>query len=132
MAVILMQFTGCFMPKTLSRFDIEFENRRREVDSYSKDFGFRARDKIIAYKMVDGPIFEAGSGPENLRIEKAFVEMDSLFLEIKTGTSAESEQAEAIPISQIACIKVRRFYFGPTAVLSGIGLMMLLSLLGVE
>lgn len=123
--------TGCYVTKNLTHHDLEFENKKNYVDSYTKNYGLNQKDKIVSYIRKDGEEIIVATMPEKQRINLMYVSDDTLFVKIQSKTNPELMRYQKIPIDEIQSLKIKRYNATLTWILVALGSNMFLSLLGI-
>ena len=114
---LLIHLNSCYLPKTLTKYDLEFENRKDQVDSYTKNYGFDKRDRLVSYLKPDGQEVRWKSMSYHRKFKMAYVIDDTLYLQKKTDAGPGNISYQAIPISDVQSVRVWRFRTGLTITL---------------
>jgi hypothetical protein len=111
---LLVGLTSCYLPKTLTQYDLAFENRKHHVSSYTEDCGFKPSDILISYVRTDGSIIKRKNQDYRKKLDHVRVKNDTLYLKQNQTDGSKLSGYYAIPIRELESIKVRRYRKGLT------------------
>jgi hypothetical protein len=107
---LLGMTSSCYVTRNLTQHDLEYENRKDNVSSWTVHCGIRSSGRIKSYTTNEGKEVLLPSVPGDLKIQKAYVKDDSLYLMLVGRGGPVTEIHQAIPRSEIKYLKVKRFH----------------------